>query len=132
MSVRLSKDAAKALGIETPKRSKYNAKRTEYNGRVYASRAEADRAINLDAMQRAGIVEWWEPQIPISIGESGIDKRYIVDFIVYGKHGLRAEDVKGRDTPSFRRHVRQWRKRGPMPLHVIRNGVVTEIITREE
>ena len=129
-------DDLKGQKISLPgerKPSKYRAQRTEYNGRWYDSMAEALHAEQLDMCMKAGIIAWWLPQVPIMIGEPGIDKPYRVDFLVAecptfgGLVEVHAEDVKGADTVSFRRHVKQWRLRGPFPLHVIR-GDDTEII----
>ena len=110
------------------------AKPTEYRGVTYASKAEANRAAELDLMIRAGQVAWWLRQVPIDIGEPGVDKPYRVDFLVCGKVGMMswdwdvwAEDVTGFMTPSKRRHVRQWRKRGPFELHLL-TSEGTEVI----
>lgn len=116
------------------KRSKYGAKPTAYEGVVYDSKAEAERAKQLDWLKLSGKVKWWLRQTLVAIGEPGVDKPYRVDFLVGeiepdGSLSVHAEDVKGVDTDSFRRHVRQWRKRGPFPLHVIRKGT-TEIIPK--
>ena len=115
--------------------NKYHAIQTEYRGIRYASKAEAARASELDLGVRSGHVQWWLRQVPIDIGEPGVDKPFRVDFLVCegiwdGERGIghvHAEDVKGVDTASFRRHVRQWQLRGPFPLHVIRHRG-TEII----
>lgn len=109
------------------------AKPTEYKGVRYGSKAEASRAMVLDGLQAAGLVAWWLRQVPIDVGEPGIDKPYRIDFLVAesradGTVRVHAEEVKGFDTASFRRHVKQWMRRGPMPLHVIR-GKQLEIIT---
>lgn len=128
------------VGNEMPAGShKYRAIPTEYNGHKYPSRAQANRAAELDAMQLAGHVDLWLPEVPIFVGEPGIDKPFRVDFLVAAivGHGLstdgreipeiriHAEDVKGYETASFRRHVRQWKLRGPCPLHVIKRGETT-------
>ena len=131
------------IRIGRSKTSKYNACPTTYNGVRYDSKAEANRAAELDLLVRAGRVAWWLRQVPIDIGEPGVDKPYRVDFLVCEIRRwnfdvsigcdceiVHAEDVKGVDTASFKRHVRQWKKRGPFPLHCIR-GRNTEIITRE-
>ena len=101
-------------------------KRTEYNGRVYPSKAQAARAADLDLLMAARQVLWWLPEVPIMIGDPKVDKPYRVDFLVCERVGLNhhvhAEDVKGFITPTFRRHVRQWRVSGPFPLHVLRGG----------
>ena len=108
------------------------AKPTEYRGVTYASKAEANRAAELDVLIRAGQVAWWLRQVPIDIGEPRVDKPYRVDFLVceIGKRGydeVHAEDVTGFMTPSKRRHIRQWRKRGPFSLHLL-TSAGTEVI----
>ena len=101
-------------------KNKYHAVQTEYRGIRYASRSEAGRAEVLDLLLRSGDVRWWLRQVPIYIGEPGVDRPFRVDFLVCEKCGLvHAEDVKGVETWSFRRHVKQWLNRGPFPLHVI-------------
>jgi hypothetical protein len=112
--------------------NKYHAIQTEYRGVRYASKAEAARAAELDLLILAGKVTWWLRQVPIDIGEAGVDKPYRVDFLVCEEYRpdffqVWAEDVKGIETSSFQRHLKQWRIRGPFPLHVIKNGK-TEII----
>lgn len=116
------------------RRSKYNAKPTEYGGVRYDSKAEAKRAEQLDRLIAQGAVRWWLRQVPVDVGEPGVDKPYRVDFLVCMVEpdfttSVHAEDVKGVSTASFNRHVRQWRKRGPFPLHVIRKGK-TEVIPK--
>lgn len=147
MSIRLTEtDLSSLLGISKPQRKhKYGAKATEYNGMKYPSKAQAERAAQLDALQAAGKVAWYLKEVPIFIGEQGVDKPYRVDFLVAElvaqchcrtlgqpmRHiEIRAEDVKGFQTATFKRHVRQWRLKGPFPLWVIR-GKDVEIITKE-
>jgi len=108
--------------------NKYHAIQTEYRGVIYASKAEANRAAELDLLVRAGSVLWWLRQVPIDIGEPGVDKPYRVDFLVCDRdEQIHAEDVKGIETASFRRHVKQWGIRGPFPLYVIYHGK-TEVV----
>lgn len=103
---------------------KFNAISTEYNGRKYASKAEARRAYELDILKRSGSITLWFPQVSIDIGEPNVDRPYRVDFLVISLNTgeIWAEDVKGVETASFRRHIRQWRKNGPCDLHVISCG----------
>ncbi len=108
--------------------NKYHAVQTEYCGIRYASKSEAGRAQILDLLVRSGDVRWWIRQVPIDIGEPGVDKPFRVDFLVCDKIGqVHAEDVKGVETASFRRHKKQWNLRGPFPLHVIYSDK-TEIV----
>lgn len=114
------------------KTSKYRAKPTPYKGITYASRAEAKRAMELDLMKQSGEISWWLRQVPVDIGEPGVDKPYRVDFLVCMGGDVWAEDVKGVETASFRRHVRQWRLRGPFELHVIKKKKIDVIPKGEE
>jgi len=132
-------DDLKGQKISLPgerKPSKYKAQRTEYNGRWYDSKGEAGRARDLDLMKLSGQVKWWLPQVPIFVGEVGVDKPWRLDFVVaepwYMPSGREvvyvwAEDWKGAKTQSFLRHCRQWRLRGPFELRIITKSG-TEII----
>lgn len=108
------------------------AKPTDYEGIRYGSKAEASRAQVLGGLKAAGQVAWWTRQPAFDIGEPGIDKPYRADFLVAeplpsGGVRVHAEEIKGFDTASFRRHAKQWERRGPMPLHVIR-GKKVEVV----
>ena len=119
------------------RRNKYNAKRTEHNGRTYASKAEAEYAATLDALQAAGEVVCWipQPKFPLVPGYT-----YTPDFLVIRRDKLvsneytiltitvEAVEVKGRDTTLFRRHVEMWRQHGRIPLRIVRRGKPDEII----
>lgn len=114
------------------KPSKYKAKRTEYGGRTYASKAEARRAEQLDLLKMAGKVKWWLPQVPVFVGEDEVDERVWIDFLVCeirpdGSEHTYGEDVKGVETAKFKRQRKQWAKRGPFPLVVIK-GKKTETL----
>jgi len=92
-----------------------------YNGQVYASKAEANRAFILDRLLRAigpGAVERWERQPRFQLGTPL--NVYVADFLVYETDGsVHAEDVKGFRTPAFNKNVRLWRAYGPMPLWIL-------------
>ena len=108
--------------------SKFNAVPTEYNGRRFDSKAEAAHARNLDIARSNGKVRWVLYQVPVMIGEPGVDKPYRVDFVVCEADGsVHAEEVKGAETAMFRRQKKQWALRGPFPLHVIK-GRKVEVI----
>jgi hypothetical protein len=112
-------------------RNKYNAKKTEYGGVVYDSKSEAMHARRLDLLKQAGDVLWWLRQVPVMIGEPGVDKPYRIDFQVQYRNGeVVGEEIKGVETPKFRRDKKLWRKRGPFPLHVIQ-GKKVEVIEPE-
>lgn len=108
---------------------------TEYDGVMYHSKAEAERAAVLDGLMSARLVHAWFRQVKADVEEPGIrnPRPYLLDFLVAwnrpdGNLDLVAEEVKGADSPSFRRHVKQWELRGRLPLRVVRNGKVAETI----
>lgn len=80
--------------------NKYSARRTEYplgSGVVYASKAEAHRAQELDLLKAAGRIDtWWRPN-RLTIWQSERDKITLQpDFMVRALDGtVWAEDVKG-------------------------------------
>ena len=47
---------------------KYNAKPTVYNGVRYASKAEAARAMELDALAKSGKIDFWIGQPIFRLG----------------------------------------------------------------
>lgn len=115
---------------EAKKPHKYHAKPTVYNGVRYDSKAEAEHAARLDLAQRAGAIRRWARQAPIPIGEAGVDRPYRVDFVVQNNDGsIHAEEVKGAETADFKRRKKQWAKRGPFPLLIIK-GKHMEILPR--
>jgi len=108
-------------------------KRTEFAGVLYDSKAEAQRAAALAQLRDAGLVKAVFRQVKADVGEAGIDKPYRIDFLVIAldaEGGIEAwaEDVKGADSPTFRRHVKQWERRGGIPLRVYRRGKLAETI----
>jgi Protein of unknown function (DUF1064) len=106
-----------------PKISKYRAVKRVYNGRLYDSIAESERAGVLDLLMDAGVIDDWVGQVTITLG----DITYRVDFVVIEHGRTHAEDVKGFETVRFKLCKRLWLKYGPCPLHVIKRGNV-EII----
>lgn len=136
------------------KRSKYRAVRTEYNGVSYASKAEAAYAVQLDLEQRQGWVKFWiaQPTFRLGCPENVYRPDFMVVMAVKGHcsgcrdsdplGGTHCEgtvehppevpvycvDVKGVETPKFRRDKKLWAKYGPCPLVVVRNGREVEVI----
>jgi hypothetical protein len=84
--------------------NKYNAKKTEYNGVIYDSKKEANRAMELDLMIKAGDVIKVERQPRFDIYVNGVFIAYYkADFkIFYPKGYFEVEDVKGMKTPVYR------------------------------
>lgn len=66
------------------RRNKYNARRTEYNGRVYDSAHEAEVAQQMDFRLRAGDIRGWIPQVEFAL-PGGV--KYRADFVVLRNDG---------------------------------------------
>lgn len=129
-----SKDISKYVKqpFAWPRKSKYRAIPTEYNGVRYASKSEAARAAQLDVLQQTGEIAWWLGQPVFRLGVA--ENKYVADFLVfYGDavrgYGVYAEDVKGMRTAKFNRDVKLWRRFGPCDLHIIKGGKCVEVIT---
>lgn len=91
--------------IQAQKRkSKYGSRKSEYNGEMYDSAAEAHRAAELDVLKMCGKILGWRRQVPYVITVNGIYIcTYIVDFRVTGNDSkFWVEDVKGYATPVYR------------------------------
>ncbi len=84
--------------------SKYGAKKTEIDGYVFDSKAEAGRYSYLLLLEKAGEISdlSLQPVFPLIVNEKYIGK-YIADFQYKDQDGNRVvEDVKGMATPVFR------------------------------
>lgn len=98
-----------------------------YGGVLYASKAEAARAAELDLQMMAGVVSWWIGQPLFRLGVP--ENTYRPDFLVVPVEGpARVEDVKGHRTRAFGRNLKLWRSYGPCELWIIERGKVTERI----
>jgi hypothetical protein len=128
MSVRLTKEQAKELGLAAPPRaSKYRNVPTVYGGVRYASKGEAARAQALEFLQECGKVLLWIGQPKFRLGCP--ENVYVADFLVCWADGrVMAEDVKGHRTAKFRRDINLWRAYGRCPLRIITNGEVVGVI----
>jgi hypothetical protein len=110
---------------------KYRNNFTEYDGRTYASRAEADRARALDFDKQSGVIKHWEPQPRFRLGCA--ENVYVADFIVWHMDGTtHVEDVKGFESAKFKRDCRLWRRYGPVPLHVISRNRLAYIVEPDD
>lgn len=93
-------------GIE--RSGKYNAQRTEYNGRMFDSKAEASMAQELDnarySPEPAEKVIYVEYQHPYRLEVNGaLICTYIADFVVtYGDGQTKVIDAKGVLTPVYK------------------------------
>ncbi len=116
-----------------PRKSKYNARRTEYNGVIYDSKVEADHAAWLDwLIGSSDPVAWWLRQVTIPLGP---DFKARVDFLVARVHStqrmyvrIEAHEIKGAETREFKKVRQLWPKYGPFPLVVIKSGESWETI----
>lgn len=99
-------------------RSKYHAKKAEYRGESYDSRAEAAYAAHLDAGIERGEILFVHRQPKFTLGVP--ENIYRADWIVFYPRFVLAVDVKGAETPAFKKNRRLWAKYGPCPLQVVR------------
>lgn len=83
-------------------KNKYGAMKTEYNGGTYDSKAEANRAMELDLLVKAGKITDLARQtkFPIIINSIKVFT-YIADFTYYEGGKQIVEDVKGVRTAMF-------------------------------
>lgn len=109
------------MAMSGTKPHKYRAVRTEYDGVWYDSGIEARRAAELDILMSADRVMGWSGQVRVPLGE---DTVAVVDFLVWQRRGRWYEEVKGFETPDFRRIRRLWKRHGPLPLLIykMKNG----------
>lgn len=87
-----------------PKKNKYNAKSTNYNGYNYDSKKEASYAMDLDWKIKAKLVKRFERQhkFDLRINDEHICN-YFIDFKVYYSDGhIEYVEVKGFETDVWR------------------------------
>lgn len=95
-----------AVAEDKPKRSKYNAQRTEVDGIMFDSKHEADRYRELQLMERAGEIKDLRLQVPFVLipkqdGERAIT--YRADFVYLDRKGRKVvEDAKGVRTEVYK------------------------------
>lgn len=96
---------------KTEKPGKYGNKKTEYDGRKYDSKKEADHASFLDmlkcATNQADKVKSWAPQVRYYLDVNGVHIcDYVADFVVTFTDGhVEVQDVKSeftRKLPVYR------------------------------
>lgn len=80
-------------------RHKFKAKPCEYENIKFASKKEAKRYLELQALQRLGEVVFFLRQTPFHL-TAGI--KYVCDYLVFWKNGeVTIEDVKGMKTAMY-------------------------------
>jgi hypothetical protein len=88
---------------------KYGAKRTEYGGQMYDSKAEAWYARDLDILKRAGAIKDWGRGAAVELipGKRGERIDYRPDFwVIDAEGGAYYVDVKGVETAVFKLKMR--------------------------
>lgn len=89
--------------VQARPKNKYGAKRTEFDGITFASKAEAKRYVELSILQRAGQIEdlKCQPKFPLKV-EGVLVGSYIGDFSYRSKGSteLVVEDVKSPATKT--------------------------------
>ena len=114
------------MRIKVHRKNKYNAKPTQYRGWRFDSKAEATFAELLDQRKISGQVAYWLRQVPFDLTETD---RYKADFLVVESDGtIYAVDVKGMETPSFKKVRKLWKRYGEMPLRIVKTNSQTETI----
>ena len=90
--------------------SKYHSKKTEVDGILFDSKAEARRYMDLAIMERCGVIKDLRLQVPFVLvkGEKWSDGRkhrdvvYKADFVYLDNGQIVVEDVKGFRTEAYR------------------------------
>jgi len=89
-------------------RNKFSAKRTEYAGRTYDSKMEANYAAKLDLLRMAsgrmaGVLSW-RPQVHVKLEVNGhLVATYIVDFeVTFADGHVEYHEVKGYETETWK------------------------------
>lgn len=96
--------------------NKYHAKKTWMKGRVYDSKKEANRAFELEMLERYGKIKNLQKQVPFVLQEGYVNKHgkkirpitYIADFTYECDGKLIVEDVK---SPATRTEVYKIKKK---------------------
>lgn len=105
--------------------NKYHAKKTEYDGIVYDSIAEARYAQSLDLMVISNEVTFWLRQVNVRLGKDFATK---VDFLVFERDAVYFVEVKGVETSRWRLIKRLWGKYGPLSMKVVKGGRTVEVL----
>lgn len=91
-------------GERVPKPSKYRNRKTEIDGRVFDSKKEAMRYLDLREQQRAGLIRELvcQLQIPLMVNGKSVGL-YVADFVYNRANGEQViEDVKGMRTDVYK------------------------------
>ena len=90
------------------KKSKYGAKKCEYDGIKFDSQKERDRYIELKLLEKGGAITNLQLQVPFVLqdsfefnGKKILPIKYIADFTYWANGELVIEDVKGKKTDVY-------------------------------
>lgn len=88
--------------------NKYKAEKQTFNGRSYHSKKEADYAVQLTWLKKAGEIKEIIPQFKIDIRINGKHiTNYFIDFkVIYSDGRIELIEVKGFQTPEW---LLKWR-----------------------
>lgn len=80
-----------------------SAKKTEYKGSIYDSKFEAQQAIELDMLLKAGEILGWDRQVKIPLEVNGyLVANYYIDFVVYRDGETEYIESKGYPTEVWK------------------------------
>ena len=91
-----------------------------WQGRTYASKAEREYAQILWGRLAAGTIELLieQPRLWLGVPENV----YVPDFFVLDTGKPHFVDVKGVETPAFRKVMKLWANYGRCPLHIVKKS----------
>lgn len=97
--------------------------RTEYNGRVYPSKHEANEARNLDLKVKAKLIKGWDYQFKVEmtaydqLGNAVMTKTHRIDFRIHELNGtFTLREAKGHETEDYIER-RAWLMAFWLPFH---------------
>jgi hypothetical protein len=98
----------KKMAQDENKKSKYGAKKCEYEGIKFDSQKERDRYIELKLLEKGGGITDLQLQVPFVLqdsfefnGKKILPIKYIADFTYWKNGELVIEDVKGKKTDVY-------------------------------
>lgn len=108
--------------------SKYNAKKSEYKGIKFDSKAEMEYYKHLELLKEMGEVSWFDMQPEFTLlggftdnfGRKHLPIKYRADFLVhYTDAPPVVIDIKGMETPDFKLKRKMYCARFPLELKLI-------------
>lgn len=87
-----------------PARNKFGNEKTDVDNIRFDSKAESQRYGELKMMERGGLIQGFEMQVPYDLEVNGVlICKYMADFVITWPDGVvTVEDVKGVQTPDFK------------------------------